>query len=451
VPSRGSFFFGSASRSLVVIWTVFVLTHLWLGFLDLTAPGGPMGDVVVQYQTWAQRAEFSGTYVGINSAWVYPIVALVPMLIASVSGFGFDQYASTWLVLVLVLDLVAFAVLVGWRRPARSLALGWWWIAFLLLLGPIALARIDAVSVAIGIVAVLLLVARPRVAALLLTIATWIKVWPAALLAAVVIASKSRVRILLTVVLTSAVIIAAALAFGAGSNVFSFITQQTSRGLQIESPTSTIWMWMSFAHVPGASLFYNQTLNTFEVVGPQSLGVAALLTPVLGFVVLCLLVLGFVATRRGTPVTELLAPLALALVTAFIAFNKVGSPQYISWLTVPILLGLATRSMGFGRSFRFPAGVALVSAALTQLIYPYLYLQLLQLELPLLEALTLRNILVLVLFGWAVVVLIDLCRPMRVHEELGESQVWLPTPWPFKETARNVSASSQVGDASRRR
>jgi hypothetical protein len=430
-PQRRTF--GQAVRGIVrsptALWSAFVLTHLWLGFLNLTAPGEPLGDVVNQYRYWTEQADLTSYYVGIDKAWVYPIVALIPMIIAGV--FGFDNYASTWLALVFVLDCVAFAALVGWRRPNRPVKIGWWWIAFLLLLGPIALGRIDSISVPIAIVAVLLLSARPRLAAFLLTVATWIKVWPAALVAAVIIASRARLRILLTVIITSVAIVAIALVLGAGTNVLSFITQQTSRTLQVESPISTVWMWLSYFHIGGSFPYYNQDINTFEVTGPGTLSVAALLNPLLGLAALVIAVLGVVAAQRGAAVTELLAPLALAFVTAFIVFNKVGSPQYMTWLAVPIILGLATRAMGFGRSFRFPAVLALAAAGLTQVFYPYFYEELLYLNLPLLVALTLRNILTLVLFGWAVSVLARLARPFVDHELIADSDTWLPTSWPF--------------------
>ena len=416
-------------HSPTVLWSSFVLTHLWLGFLNLNAPGQPLGDVVNQYRYWTEQADLATYYVGIDKAWVYPIVALVPMVLAGI--FGFDNYAGTWLALVFVLDCVAFAAIVGWRRSNRPVAIGWWWIAFLLLLGPIALGRIDSISVPIAIVAVLLLSARPKLAAFLLTVATWIKVWPAALIAAVLIASKARLRILLTVAITSGVIVATALALGSGSNVFSFITQQTSRSLQIESPVSTVWMWLSYFHVGGSFPYYNEAINTFEVTGPQTVAVAALLNPLLGMAALVIAALGVVAVQRGAAVTELLAPLALAFVTAFIVFNKVGSPQYMTWLAVPIILGLATHAMGYGRSFRFPAVLALAAAALTQVFYPYFYEQLLYLNLPLLLALTLRNIFTLVLFGWAVSVVIGLTRPFAPHEAVTDADEWLPTAWPF--------------------
>jgi hypothetical protein len=234
--------------------------------------------------------------------------------------------------------------------------------------------------------------------------------------------------------------------------VFSFVTQQTSRTLQVESPVSTVWMWLSYLHVGGSFVYYNEAINTFEVSGPASLAVAALLNPLLVLVVLTIAILGILATHRGAVVTELLAPLSLALVTAFIAFNKVGSPQYMTWLAVPILLGLATHSMGYGRSFRFPASIALVAAGLTQFIYPYFYELLIALNpssLPLLLALTIRNILTLVLFAWAVSVLVGLTGSFRIHESLEDEDVWLPAAWPFTERAVSKGTPANSGTTSR--
>jgi Glycosyltransferase family 87 len=427
--TRWQRFSGWAVHSPSVIWAAFVLAHLWLGWVNLNAPGLPLGDVTIWYRYWAEEADLNTYYVGVDTTWVYPIVALIPMVIAGVFGFG--NYSGTWLSLVFVLDAVAFAAMVGWRRPGRPVVIGWWWIGFLLLLGPIAMGRIDSISVPLAIVGVLYIATRPRLAALVLAIATWIKVWPAAILAAAVIASRDRVRILIAAVASSAVIIAAVLGLGGARNVFSFITQQTGRGLQVEAPVSNIWMWMSFAHVPNAYPYYDQAINTYEVTGPFAAGVASIMTVVLAVVVVALAVLGIVAVRRGARVTELLPPLALAFVTAFIAFNKVGSPQYITWLAAPIILGLATNATGHGRSFRTPAIISLVIAALTQAFYPYFYLQLLELHLTELLALSARNILLFVVLGWAVAVVWDVSRRWAVHEKLVDSESWLPSVWPF--------------------
>src|ERR1700712_536176 len=158
------------AHSPTALWVTFILTHLWLGFLNFTEPGLPLGDVVIQYRYWAEQADLATYYVGIDKAWVYPIVALLPIVMAGV--FGFANYAGTWLGLVFLLDLVAFAAMIGWRRNSRPGLIGWWWSAIPLLPGPIALGRIDSISVPIAIIAVLFLASRPRLAAFLLTLAT---------------------------------------------------------------------------------------------------------------------------------------------------------------------------------------------------------------------------------------------------------------------------------------
>ena len=70
---------------------------------------------------------------------------------------------------------------------------------------------------------------------------------------------------------------------------------------------------------------------------------------------------------------EVLPALALAITSALILFNKVGSPQFVGWLVVPIVYGMATAAIGEGRSFRVPAILAAAIALLTQSFYPYLY------------------------------------------------------------------------------
>ncbi|MBW8873186.1 MAG: DUF2029 domain-containing protein, partial [Leifsonia sp.] len=198
--------------------------------------------------------------------WVYPILALVPMLAAYL--FGPDFYASTWLSLVMIVDAVAFAFVVGFHRDARVIRVGWWWLGFLTLLGPVAVGRIDSITVPFAIMGMLLLATRPRVAAVLLTVATWIKVWPAALIAAAVVALRERRTIVLGALLTSAAIAAVGLLLGGGGNLLSFVTQQTGRGLQVEAPISTFWMWDAYSHrIGGASIYYDDAILTYQLHG----------------------------------------------------------------------------------------------------------------------------------------------------------------------------------------
>jgi hypothetical protein len=417
-------------RNPFILWIAFVLAHLWIGSRALYGGGYPLGDVELVYKFWVEHGLTSGQWVGLQTSWVYPIVALLPMVTAY--AFGPTLYDGTWLSLVMIVDAAAFAVVMAFGRDRRVAPVAWWWLGLLVALGPVALGRIDAVAVAVAIVGLLCLATAPRLAGALLAVAAWIKVWPAALIAAVFIAVPSRVRVILAALVTSAVILVVSIVLGGGgANAFSFITQQTGRGLQIESGLGTFWMWDAFSHRPGAStIYYDTGILTYQLHGQGVQTAAAIATPLLALVTLALLLLAIVIVRRGASAAELLPPLALAITTALILFNKVGSPQFVTWLAVPIVLGLSTFATGRGTSFRFPAVVALVIAFFTQLIYPYFYAQLLALNVWTLLLLSARNLLYLVLLGWAVRSMVRLLYP-GVRLQLVDESNWLPRVWPF--------------------
>ncbi|MBC7519467.1 MAG: DUF2029 domain-containing protein, partial [Microbacteriaceae bacterium] len=308
----------------------------------------------------------------------------------------------SWLALVMLLNAIALGVITGWGRRFDRLAAGWWWVAFLTLLGPIALGRIDSITVPLALVGVSLIATRPRAAAVLLTAAAWVKVWPGALVIAMVVATRQRLRVLTAAVETSAVVVGFALLFGSGTNVFSFVTQQTGRGLQVEAPVSTFWMWQAAAQVKGVAVYYDQDILTWQVRGAGVAAASALMTPLLLVMVAGIAILGVRAVRRGATAAALLPPLMLAFLVGLIAFQKVGSPQFISWLAVPIVLGLISHRAGLAAGFRTPALLVLLLGALTQLIYPTLYGHLLGLFPPMLMVLTVRNLMLFVILGWAI-------------------------------------------------
>ncbi|MBX3087828.1 MAG: DUF2029 domain-containing protein [Cryobacterium sp.] len=390
----------SIGRNPIALWLAFLLTHLWIGWLNLHAPGLPLGDVSIVYKFWVDQIAEHGFWVGIQSSWVYPILAIFPMLAASF--LGPEWYSSVWLSMILLLDLGAFAVLIGFGRRAKRATAAWWWIGFLVLLGPIAMGRIDAVTVAVAIMGVILIPTRPWLATLLLTVATWIKVWPVALITAMVVAIRGRLNNLAIAVGFSLTVLVVALSFGSGSNVFSFITQQTNRGLQVEAPVSTIWLWRAFSGAGGNYVYYDNEILTWQVTGDGVGLVSSLMTPLMLLAVIAVILLAVIALRHGGRPEHVLAVLSLALVCCLLAFNKVGSPQFVSWLAVPVVLGLSTRNDEDRTWFTVPAVLSALIAALTQAIYPYLYGWLLSLNPLMLAALTVRNALYFVLLGWAI-------------------------------------------------
>ncbi|WP_202614319.1 glycosyltransferase 87 family protein [Marisediminicola antarctica] len=408
-----------AARASLVLWAGFLLVHAVLIALNIFGYGWPLGDITV-YRFWTDQATGADYWVGIDAPWVYPILALVPMLAAqlgtqiadaipalSLATVGPDAYVAGWLVTVTLLNALAFGVLTGrGTRPGRAAA-GWWWLLFLLALGPIALGRIDSVTVSLSVVAVTLIASRPRVAALILTIAAWIKVWPGAIVIAIVAASRDRWRVLATAVGASIAVVAVTLSFGSGANVFSFVTEQTGRGLQVEAPVTTAWMWLAWAGLADASVYYDDSILTWQVSGEGTGLVGSLMTPVLLLAVAAITAVALVSLRRGADAAALLPPLVLALLTGMIAFQKVGSPQFISWLAVPVILGLVTHSERRGARFVVPAALVVLIAGLTHVIYPYLYGYLLGVFPAMLLVLTLRNLLLFVVLGWAVVAIVS--------------------------------------------
>jgi hypothetical protein len=82
---------------------------------------------------------------------------------------------------------------------------------------------------------------------------------------------------------------------------------------------------------------------------------------------------------------------------------------------------------GTGRSYRTPGAIVLVLAALTQLVYPYLYNALLNLNPLMVIALTGRNLLYFVLLGWAIHAVVTAPSEGAADEDA----VWLPSVWPL--------------------
>lgn len=398
----------------LALWSAFGLIHVWLIAYNLVGPGLPLGDVTLVYRFWVEQGLIANDWVGIDSSWVYPIVALVPMLAAY--AFGPDPYPIVWLVIVMLMNAGALLVIAGTGRRVRDAAAAWWWMLFLLALGPIALGRIDSITAPLAVAAVALLARHPRTAAGLLALAAWIKVWPAAILLAAVIGLRERARIVLATVAVTMVVVAGGLAVGAGASLLSPLTEQSGRGLQVEAPLTTPWLWAAWAGEWSARVYYDRDILTWQVFGEGSQQAAALATPLLAIVVLAIVALGLLALRAGAPEELLVPALALALVAALIVVNKVGSPQFGTWLAAPIILGILWRARG-GASFAVPAGLALAIGALTQAVYPFQYGELLGLQTPLVVILTLRNALDVVLLVWAVAAVVRARSPRQARAE----------------------------------
>ncbi|PVW05505.1 hypothetical protein DEA06_05070 [Microbacterium sp. Gd 4-13] len=357
-----------------------------------------MGDVYNVYEPWSNQALGGGDIVGITAAWVYPQVALVPMLAAHLFSW-IAGYTFGWAVLVCVLDAAAFAFLVGRGRSRARLTGARVWLVLFVLLGPIGMYRIDAITVPLAIVALLLAIRHPAVSSAILTIGAWIKIWPAAVVLALTIAARKRWWVVVASAgATAAAVVLVVVALGGAENLTGFITAQVGRGLQMESTAATPFVWLAVFGINGAKVAFDNEIITFAIYGPGVDTMAALLTPLMAVAVAAVCVVGVLKARAGARMLRLLPPLTLTLVLVLIVFNKVGSPQFVAWIIAPFVLWVIVDRRGIRRGLQYAA----ITAFLTQGVYPLVF-DLVRVANPIgVLVLTARNVMLVVLLVWVV-------------------------------------------------
>lgn len=393
-------------RTLLIVFTAVHLGFL-LFLFPLIVQGEVLSDVAF-YRWWAYNGLHNGYWVGIDKDWVYPIAALLPML--SSMALGYDLYQLTWWLIFTLLNGAAVWLLTRGGRRIQGFPAAYWWLAATCLLAPVAVGRIDGLTGPMVIAGVMLFAARPIIASAILALATWIKVWPAAVIGVLLVASRKRLTLLLTGFVISAAIAAVMAAAGGLSHLLSFIGAQADRGMQLEAPFTTPGLWQAVLGLDDARIFHHRDINTLEIRGALGPLVANLMTPLLILAALSVAGLLLWSMRNGAPRTPVILVGALAMVSAFVVFNKVGSPQFQVWLIAVVAVGLAHDR----HRWQVPGILMLVISALTTLVYPIFYGELYTLNPWVALLLTVRNILLFVVLGWSVRGIIRLGRRHRL-------------------------------------
>lgn len=386
-------------------WAAFAVGHAWLAWRGVGPEAGAAFYDVELYRFWVATGLLGGPWPVLDTDWVYPVGALLPMLAVAPWAATGPAYALAWAGLVTVLNAVAVGVLA--RTLPHGLAGAWWWLAATLALGPVAIGRLDGVVAPVTVTALAIAATRPRVAGALLALGAWIKVAPGGALIALALTARRPWRdVLVPAAAVAVVVVAVALAAGAGGRVAGFVVAQGARDLQVESVAATGY---SLARLwdPTVWADLNVALNTYEVTGRDTRGIAAWLDVALLVAVAGIAWLTWRARRRGTEagdLREILLLATFALTLALVAVNKVGSPQFMSWLLPPV--AVAVGAVGWSGRWRLPAAVVLAVAALTQWLFPVAYVPFLLASPPIVVAAAVRNAALVVLLGWAVVALV---------------------------------------------
>ena len=404
------------------IWIGFGAVHAWLVVVGVfLIPRKGFSDLVL-YRSWVGLGLHGGAWPVFDGPSVYPVGALVPMIIpAVITTTSTVLYALGWCAMVTALDAVAVQALVR-RGGARG---AWWWLAFLVLLGPVAMGRIDAIVAPLVIVALLAAAHRPRLAAALITAGAWIKVAPGVLLLPLVMVVRRPVRsVVLPAALVCAGIVGTVAAGGGLRYIASFLSAQDGRGLQVEAVTASPWVLAALVR-NDVAIVLNHKLATWEIVGPGTATIARAFDLLLPMAVAGV---AWLIWRARARTREVLVWGPLALCTLLIVMNKVGSPQYIGWLAPPVVVALATRMPGPDSA---PSGSAplpriartvLAIAALTQVVFPLMYRPLLNGNAVIAVVLVARNVGLVVVLVLACVQLAR-SRPSRTARVPGACAV----------------------------
>ena len=301
----------------------------------LAAPGGlldhaPYGDVHL-YAHYARRM-FDGQWPYRDFFDEYPPLAQPLFLVAKLLPGAFAP-AFKWT--MAVCGAAAVAVLVAAIASLGGSRMRLWTAAVAGGIAPVCVGKIflnayDLWSALLAAAALLALVrGRDALGFALLALAVAAKVYPVAALPVALVWASRRGTLKRDAVWFAGVLVAVHLPFlaiGPGGLRFSYWVQ-IKRGLQVESLGASLLLAAHRAGVYTATL-HDQAPGSKNVLGPFARDVAALSS--VAAIVAVLAVAWLYLRGYGT----LTLGFAASLV-AFLAFDKVFSPQYVDWL-VPV-------------------------------------------------------------------------------------------------------------------
>ena len=337
---------------------------IWVG----SSIGDPYSDVRYTYSAWANSFLQDGKILGINEPWVYPYIANIPVIIPE--WIWPADYMTGWFILSVNVNMLLIAYLLGWGKQMDRVKGAWFLITCIFLTGPVALGRLEVFSLALTVLAVIsYLKKRESISMQLFSLATWIKVSPMAGIITGFVASDRRFRFVLHMAIGTAVLVLIGLLLGGDQNIFSFITMQSGRGIQVESTVAIVWLVQLLFNVPGADVYYDNAIVTFQVTGSGVTEVANLMTLIQFGALAITIFLGFRAKKRGADVNTLFAWMFLTATMDLLVFNKVGSPQYQLWVVGAVLFGILAKTA----NWKPMVWVTIITSGITWLIFPIFY------------------------------------------------------------------------------
>jgi hypothetical protein len=229
------------SRHKLWVWAgVWLLTRFVIvsqvGFWNHST-GHSLEDVIL-YESWSNNELVGNHALPTGELWQYP-PGVAFLLVLPRLGLGVMDFGGAFVATMLAFDLIAFALIV-WlsRREGRDAGV-WVWLLAMPLLRAVPVLRFDPAATVAAIGALVVIHRRPAWFGALAGLGAMVKVWPI-----VVLFGEWEWRRLLRACLAAAVAVALVFALTSAffdGDVFEFLGEQGSRGLQIESVASTPW------------------------------------------------------------------------------------------------------------------------------------------------------------------------------------------------------------------
>ena len=287
------------------------------------------------------------------------------------SASSTTTYMILFVLLMVAIDAAFTAAL--WRssgrRPTPGVRV---WLVLVPCLGPLTFTRFDLVPAALAGAALLALAARrPLGAGLLAAAGVAVKLWPAALVPALLLHRHRPARVLAGFAGLGAVAVAATLAGGGTARLLSPLTWQVDRGLQIETIWAVPLLWGRAFSPETWSTPYTRFL-AFQVEGPGAAALTTLSTVATVAAVALLCWLWWRAWRTGVPASlSVVGLIGLAAACLLILPNKTLSPQYLLWIG-GLLAALGAVAPDEPLLPRLNL-LVVVTCVLTQVLYPLGY------------------------------------------------------------------------------
>ena len=290
-------------------------------------------------------------------------------------------YLGTFVAAMVALD-AAFTVAL-WRGSGRRATPGLWlWLLLAPCLGPLLYTRFDLVPAALAGAALLAVAGRhPARAGLLAAAGAAVKLWPAALLPALLLPRPGRRRLVAWFAAAGVVIAGLTVVLCGTARLVSPLTWQGNRGLQIESLFAVPLMWGRVIS-PGTWDAPYTSFFAYQIEGPGTSAMMLLSTISMG---LAVVLVGWLwwrclrwartAEAAGSATAPTLLALAgllsVLIASLLIITNKTLSPQYIVWIGgLLAALGCAVPDEPVLRRL---IGLLLITCVITQVIFPIGY------------------------------------------------------------------------------